>query len=271
MLPIGGVVPFSTIDYPGALSAVVFLQGCPWRCSYCHNPHLQPKTVIGAMSWQTFLGFLERRIGLLDAVTFSGGEPTLHPALGRALDEMRRRGFRTALHTAGIYPRRLAQVLGKVDWVGLDIKARYGDYFRVTGRRAGARAAKESLALLLSSGVAYEVRTTYHPSLFDERSLLGLGADLQQRGVRRFALQLVSGNAASECFAAPALPGPAVLEELRGRFDSFLVRSAFGDPNPMSLLAEGACPDSSQGTRPPLAASAARRRGPAPAPLPPSR
>ncbi|MEE7560627.1 anaerobic ribonucleoside-triphosphate reductase activating protein, partial [Xanthomonas sp. Kuri4-2] len=38
----GGWVPLSSLDFPGRLAAVAFLQGCPWRCGYCHNPHLQP-------------------------------------------------------------------------------------------------------------------------------------------------------------------------------------------------------------------------------------
>ena len=42
-LKVGGVTPFSATDYPGKLAAVVFVQGCPWRCGYCHNPHLQPR------------------------------------------------------------------------------------------------------------------------------------------------------------------------------------------------------------------------------------
>ena len=41
-LRVGGFVPFTTTDYPDALAAVVFCQGCPWQCGYCHNPHLIP-------------------------------------------------------------------------------------------------------------------------------------------------------------------------------------------------------------------------------------
>src|SRR5450759_6030856 len=41
-LCIGGLTPLSLSDWPGQLAAVVFCQGCPWRCGYCHNPHLIP-------------------------------------------------------------------------------------------------------------------------------------------------------------------------------------------------------------------------------------
>ena len=82
---IGGFVPFSATDYPDHLSAVVFCQGCPWRCGYCHNVHLQPATNATELAWNSILSFLERRRGLLDAVVFSGGEPTLQHALAGAM------------------------------------------------------------------------------------------------------------------------------------------------------------------------------------------
>ena len=81
-LVIGGFVSFTATDYPGKLAAVVFCQGCPWRCGYCHNPHLQERTRDSPLSWSALLTGLERRVGLLDAVVFCGGEATMDPALG---------------------------------------------------------------------------------------------------------------------------------------------------------------------------------------------
>ena len=81
MLLIGGLLPFTTIDYPGCLAAVLFCQGCPWRCHYCHNRHLLPQKGGSALPWQEVLALLERRQGLLDALVFSGGEATLQAAL----------------------------------------------------------------------------------------------------------------------------------------------------------------------------------------------
>ncbi|MBI3069525.1 MAG: 4Fe-4S cluster-binding domain-containing protein, partial [Betaproteobacteria bacterium] len=74
-LRVGGLVPLTTTDYPGRLAAVVFCQGCPWRCGYCHNPHLLPARRTAPIAWHAVRDFLERRRGLLDAVVFSGGEP----------------------------------------------------------------------------------------------------------------------------------------------------------------------------------------------------
>ena len=83
-LRIGGFTPFTTTDYPGQLAAVVFCQGCPWRCAYCHNPHLLPVEGPESHAWPDLLRFLASRRGLLDAVVFSGGEPTLQGGLADA-------------------------------------------------------------------------------------------------------------------------------------------------------------------------------------------
>lgn len=75
---IAAVTPFTTIDYPGLLSAVAFVQGCPWRCPYCQNDWMQPREFAEGtepVSWDAFCALLKKRAGLLDAVVFSGGEP----------------------------------------------------------------------------------------------------------------------------------------------------------------------------------------------------
>ena len=87
-LKIAAITPYTSIDYPGYFSAVAFIQGCPWRCRYCHNPHMQPREFPPQYlhsSWEELIALLKRRQGLLDAVVFSGGEPTLDPALADAM------------------------------------------------------------------------------------------------------------------------------------------------------------------------------------------
>ena len=127
MLLIGGLLPFTTIDYPGCLAAVLFCQGCPWRCRYCHNRHLLPQKGGSALPWQDVLALLERRQGLLDALVFSGGEATLQAALPEAMRRVRAMGFKVGLHTAGPYPERLRECLPLLDWVGMDLKAPFAD------------------------------------------------------------------------------------------------------------------------------------------------
>ena len=157
-LRVGGLTPFTSIDYPGKLSAVVFVQGCPWRCGYCHNPHLQSRAEAAGPTWAEVTAWLRRRVGLIDAVVFSGGEPTLDPALGAAMDEARTLGLAVGLHSGGIYPRRLREVLPRADWLGLDVKAPLDDealHERITGAAGSAAAVRDSVRAVLESDVAH--------------------------------------------------------------------------------------------------------------------
>jgi len=197
-LNIAGVTAFSTVDWPDMMTATVFLQGCPWSCFYCHNPALIDPRTDGSTSWSDVVDLLCDRIGLLDGVVFSGGEPTLQRALLPAMDLARTLGFKVGLHTGGAYPGLLAQALPHVDWVGLDIKALPEDYELVTGRAPSGAAAWRSLELvlgnrLLRAGSArpleFEVRTTVHPAAIDDDGLRALGCRLADAGVDCWAVQ----------------------------------------------------------------------------------
>ena len=220
-LRIGGLTPLTTIDFPGKLAAVVFCQGCPWRCGYCQNTGLLDAAAPAAHTWADVQRLLHARRGLLDGVVFSGGEPTLQVALPDALARVRAMGFATGLHTAGIYPERLAALLPLLDWVGLDIKAPPQRYDAITRAPGSGAKAWASLRHLLASGVAHECRTTWHAGLFSEDELQTLADTLAAAGVRHWALQ--------ECRAAGA-PGWALTGEraaVLGRgFASFTLRRA---------------------------------------------
>ena len=188
-LRVGGFVPFTSADYPGALAAVVFCQGCPWRCGYCHNPHLVAARGAAEHDFGAILAWLESRRGLLDAVVFSGGEPTAQAALPEAMAEVRARGFDLGLHTGGAYPRRLGKLIRLVDWVGIDVKAPLAGYERVTGSGQSGHAAWASLDRVLAAGISYEVRTTVHPTITPVAALEKIASELAARGVSRWVLQ----------------------------------------------------------------------------------
>jgi pyruvate formate lyase activating enzyme len=189
LLRLGGFVPFTTTDYPGLLAAVVFCQGCAWRCGYCHNPHLLPADGPESYPWPDILAFLGKRRGLLDAVVFSGGEPTLQRGLADAMRQVKAMGFRIGLHSAGIYPERLLRVLPLLDWIGLDVKAPLAAYPRITGVPDSGERLRDSLCLVLQSGVDYELRCTWHPDLLSAAELRALGDELQALGADRLVVQ----------------------------------------------------------------------------------
>lgn len=188
-LRLGGLTPLSSTDWPGRLAAVLFCQGCSWSCVYCHNPHLMPADAAPERDWASALGFLRRRVGLLDAVVFSGGEPSLQSGLAAAMREVKALGFAVGLHTAGPSPERLAEVLPLVDWVGLDIKAPFARYAEINGAPGSGDRARESLALLAASGVDHECRTTVHPALFTAPELAALSEEVFALGARRHVFQ----------------------------------------------------------------------------------
>jgi len=227
-IKVGGLTPFTATDYPGKLAAVVFVQGCPWACGYCHNPHLQARTEGSPVPWAQVLALLERRVGLIDAVVFSGGEPTMDPALEDAMRQVRALGFCVGLHTAGMYPRRLQEVLPLVDWVGMDIKATHPRYDAITCVRDSARGVWESAEQVLASGVAHEFRTTVHPALQSEPDLLELAQNLRTLGVRNYALQVFRGTGCMDpnlaAVATAAYPRADLVERVSALFETFTLR-----------------------------------------------
>jgi pyruvate formate lyase activating enzyme len=228
-LRVGGFVPFTLTDYPDALAAVVFCQGCPWQCGYCHNPHLIPARGDDEREFARILDWLGTRRGLLDAVVFSGGEPTAQAPLADAIAAVHALGFKVGLHTGGANPRRLAAVLPEVDWVGIDVKAPLAEYAGVTGAPESGIPAFASLDLVLASGIAHEVRTTVHPALTPPPSLELLARELADRGVVRWVLQPFRATGClSPALVSSAPQGvafePALLARLRTHVPAIEVR-----------------------------------------------
>jgi anaerobic ribonucleoside-triphosphate reductase activating protein len=224
-LNIGGLIPFTTIDYPGHLAAVVFLQGCSWRCVYCHNPHLIDVDKQGD-DGEMLRRFLESRRDFLDGVVFSGGEPLLQSGLVDAIADIKDMGFKIALHTAGANPNRLKKHLLRLDldWVGLDVKTTFANYAQVTGVKDSGVKVQESLDFVLVSGVDYEVRTTVDPNIFTADSLLELAETLSDKGVTHYALQECRPVTGYEISPSSLLLDRALIEKISAMFSNFTLR-----------------------------------------------
>ena len=190
-IKIGGVETFSTVDFPDKIAAVVFMQGCPWRCPFCHNAFLQDASAADNFIWEKFVDFLKTRRGILDGVVFSGGEPLMQDGLATAMEEVRALGFLIGLHTGGYRPRHLAKVLPLADWVGFDIKAPLTEekYKTAVGGVNHLREAEESLSLLVKSGVDFECRTTCDPRILSIADIYDIAEQLAARGVKKYYLQ----------------------------------------------------------------------------------
>lgn len=167
-----GLVKTSFCDYPGRVSAVVFTQGCNFRCPYCHNPstlRCEPCTATGVDS-DAVLEHLRSRAGRLEGLVVSGGEPTLQPKLPVFLRQVRSLGYAVKLDTNGSRPDVLEELFaqGLVDFVAMDIKAPLWKYRAAAGTRVSTEAVATSIALIAGSGLEHEFRTTVVASLLSE-------------------------------------------------------------------------------------------------------
>jgi pyruvate formate lyase activating enzyme len=204
-LAIAGVEPFSSCDWPGHLTATLFLQGCPWQCTYCHNVSIIDSRTPGKVTWDEVLDLVTPRVGLLDGVVFSGGEPTRQAGLADAMRQVRDLGHSVGLHTCGAFPRRLSEIVNLVDWVGLDIKAPTAKYPAITQVANSAAPAYESLRLLLDAGVDLQVRTTVDPMILTPKDVASVEARMAELGVADFVVQEVRTDGTSAEFAAGML------------------------------------------------------------------
>ncbi|MBR1777050.1 MAG: anaerobic ribonucleoside-triphosphate reductase activating protein [Alphaproteobacteria bacterium] len=227
---IGGVEPFTTVDFPGRLAAVLFCLGCPLRCPYCHNRELQDFKGKPFISWDRFTEFLESRKKLLDGVVFSGGEPLAQPDLYESIKTVKDMGFAIGLHTSGINADRLKQILPLLTWIGFDIKTVFEAYEERIPH-ANAATIEACLDMAIAAGIELEVRTTLDPRIISKEELLQLAAVLAQKGIETYAIQEYRPHPAEK--QPPALNAvtsfftdKALLDELNSLFKKFIIRRA---------------------------------------------
>lgn len=189
-MTIGGLQKFSLIDYPGKTCAIIFTQGCNFRCKYCHNPELvlsdqftQPIPINKIMQ------FLTSRKGQLDAVTITGGEPTLHSDLIDFIKQIKQLGFLIKLDSNGTNSKILQQLIEQklVDYLAMDIKAPLEKYKDIVDTNVEIKEIKASINLIINSNINHEFRTTIVKSLTSLDDLLKIGQSIQ--GAQNYYLQ----------------------------------------------------------------------------------
>ena len=199
-IQIGGLAKYSLVDYPGKVAAVVFTQGCNFRCPYCHNQGLLKSKVSSSrlLDQGLVLEFLYKRQKQLDGVVITGGEPTLQPDLVDFIDTIKSLGYLVKLDTNGSRPEVLREVIaeGLVDYIAMDIKASLDKkkYDWVAGVAVDIGKIEESQNILRfcsQSNLAVEFRTTVDKNLLSSDDLFEIRNNANQRqwGVNRFTEQ----------------------------------------------------------------------------------
>jgi len=186
------------LDYPGRVACTVFTGGCNFRCPFCHNASLVvPAQLDPEDRSEQVLSFLKKRVGLLDGVAVTGGEPLMHKALPGFLRRVRDMGYSIKLDTNGSFPDRLEEILGLglVDRVAMDIKNSPAMYAKTVGLESlDLKPLERSIELLVGGGIDYEFRTTVVKGLHTEESLLEAAEWI--KGAKEYYLQQYkdSGN-----------------------------------------------------------------------------
>ncbi len=175
---ISGLQKMTLLDFPGKVAWTVFLQGCNWRCPFCHNSELLDGKGEELMDEEAFFKFLRSRQGLLEGVCVSGGEPTLYNKLPDFLAGIKELGFAVKLDTNGSRPEILRELVqkGLVDYVAVDAKNAPARYARTVGKENFPLSpVEESIRFLMEGAVDYELRTTLVTPLHDETSVVEMG------------------------------------------------------------------------------------------------
>ena len=189
-MKIHGLQKMTLLDFPGRVACTVFLGGCDYRCPFCHNFELADGTAQPVMDDEELLSFLKKRQGLLDGVAFTGGEPLLHRDLPALLQKIRDLGFAVKLDTNGAHPAMLKQILeaGLADYVAMDIKNSPEKYAVTCGvDKLDLGPVRESISLLMNSGIDYEFRTTVVAEFHEAADFEEMGKMIA--GARRYFLQ----------------------------------------------------------------------------------
>lgn len=188
---VSGLQKLTLLDYPGKVACTVFTGGCNFRCPFCHNSALVlPDQLAHDSSAEQVLAFLRKRVGVLDGVAVTGGEPLLHPDIADFLKEIKAMGFLVKLDTNGSFPDRLIGIVeaGLADRVAMDIKNAPALYAKTVGlERFDLAGVTKSKDFLLEGRVDYEFRTTVVRGLHTEESLLAAAEWI--RGAREYYLQ----------------------------------------------------------------------------------
>lgn len=161
-MKISGLQKLTLLDFPGKMACTVFTYGCNFRCPFCHNAMLVTEENSDSISEEEFFTFLKKRQGILDGVCISGGEPTLQKDLAEFIKKIKAMGYAVKLDTNGSNPDILINLISEnlIDYVAMDIKNSPEKYSITCGCDVNVDKIKESVSIIIESGINHEFRTT---------------------------------------------------------------------------------------------------------------
>jgi pyruvate formate lyase activating enzyme len=216
-MEIKGFVKNSFVDWDGKIAVTLFLPGCNFRCGFCHNkPLVLEPDKIKSIPFFEIEEHLETNRKFIDGVVVTGGEPTIHSELSSLLRDIKSLGFPVKLDTNGSNPKAIKNLLQKklIDYISMDIKSSLENYNEVCGVRVDAEKIKESIKLIMNSGVDYEFRTTIIPEMHGEAEMEKMASMIE--GAKLYALQkFIPRDTISKEFENMASPTTEQMEKLK--------------------------------------------------------
>ena len=170
---IGGILPLSTVDYGGKSASVIFFGGCNFRCHYCNSSGMLDQRMGARQDTKQVFDLVMQGKKLIDAVVFSGGEPTMQPdALSELVHMFKKAGLAIKIDTNGSNAGVIVELLARnlIDYIALDVKApleREHEYSRVIQKDAAKTITniREIMKLRHAFRFILECRTTIVPGL----------------------------------------------------------------------------------------------------------
>lgn len=153
----------SLLDFPGRVSSIIFLSGCNMNCGYCYNSDLKIKSD-ARLSEEGVLEFLKSRIGKIDGVVITGGEPTINNELPSFIKKIKDLGLLVKLDTNGTNPKMIEYLIDNslVDYIAMDIKTNPLKYSVVTNTKNNIEDILDSVDIIKNSNIEHEFRTTVY-------------------------------------------------------------------------------------------------------------
>lgn len=190
-----GIDKFSLVDFDEKISCTLFLHDCNFRCPFCHNSALVTKSAMIAIPEEEILAYLESRIGVIDAVCITGGEPTLHKELPDFIRKVKKMGYLVKLDSNGTNPEMIKQLVNEnlLDYIAMDIKNSKEKYGLTAGlAKFDITNLLKTVDFLMENHVDYEFRTTLIEEFHNEEDIRNIGEWL--KGAKRFRLQRFIDN-----------------------------------------------------------------------------
>lgn len=173
---------YSSLDYPGKMSLVLFTPGCDLRCKYCHNPQLLKNEHLTKWDIEEIEDEIDKNIDFIDGIVLSGGEPLLHlDVIKNFIKKAKNADLLVKLDTNGLHPNEINEIINSLDYVAMDIKAPLDKYYKISDIYPNntEETINKTIDIILKHKVFLECRTTYVPKLLTPQDIYDLTKNLR--------------------------------------------------------------------------------------------